>query len=853
MQAIILAAGMGKRLKQLTHDNTKCMVKVNGVTLIERALKQLQANNLSRVIIVDGYQADGLEAYVKSLDISIPIVFIRNDDYATTNNIFSLALAKDYLCQEDTLLLESDLIFEDAVLDALLNDPEETIALVDKYESWMDGTCVKLDDAGEIVAFVPGKKFLYEDIHAYYKTVNIYKFSKEFSKNCYVPFLDAYVKTLGNNEYYEQVLRVITMLDEPQIKAKKLNGQLWYEIDDIQDLDIAESMFIDDENKVSAIQKRFGGYWRYPKMHDFCYAGNSYYPPKKMADELRFNLDRVMTSYPSGNRVNSLLVAKDMGVRIDQVAVSNGLEELIKTLLYQLPKDRVIGVVKPINEEYIRRLSKYQVIEYDSIRDDFHVRTDEIIDFFDAKGIHVLLISNPNTHTGDYIGRTEVIRLLDWAKNKGIQVLLDESYIDFATEENASVVEQEIYEQYENLIILRNLSASQGLFGLRIGCAISSDTELIKQICDDLALWNINSVAEFYLQIMEKYKKDYQASLASVRKAREELKRDLDGIEGLEPLPSETNYITCEITADDIDAKQLTQTLLLRYNILVKDLSDRIASDRQFIRIAIRDAAENRVLVNALQGIFSGGRLKGVACDIDERRTKDFFDNRTDKKLPHRYNYVIYQDNNPELALERDRYEKDKMLPHLLKGSQIRVLDIGCGVGRWGDEFVQHEELERYVGIDYSQGLLDVAKENLGKDARCKLLCGRFQDVSDLLKHHDLPDQYDAILINGVLMYLNDADLEECMQQAAKLLKKGGRVYIKESVGRDQRFTLMDFYSKEFAHNYNAIYRGIKEYQGLIDRLLLKNGFTVVDEGETWPQAMENRSETTSYYWIIEK
>ena len=154
MQAIILAAGMGKRLKDLTRDNTKCMVKVNGVTLIDRMLHQIEKHHLTRVVIVVGYEGKKLIDYISSLDIRTPIEYINNPVYDKTNNIYSLALAKDWLCREDTLIFESDLIFEDSVLDAVIDDPRETIALVDKYESWMDGTCVKIAEDDTIEAFV---------------------------------------------------------------------------------------------------------------------------------------------------------------------------------------------------------------------------------------------------------------------------------------------------------------------------------------------------------------------------------------------------------------------------------------------------------------------------------------------------------------------------------------------------------------------------------------------------------------------------------------------------------------------------------------------------------------------------
>ena len=144
MQAIILAAGMGKRLKELTKENTKCMVKVNGVALIDRMLHQIEKHSISRIVIVVGYEGQKLISFIESLNINIPILFINNPIYDRTNNIYSLGLAKELLVEDDTLLLESDLIFEDAVLDAILDDDRDTLAFVYKYESWMDETCVKL-------------------------------------------------------------------------------------------------------------------------------------------------------------------------------------------------------------------------------------------------------------------------------------------------------------------------------------------------------------------------------------------------------------------------------------------------------------------------------------------------------------------------------------------------------------------------------------------------------------------------------------------------------------------------------------------------------------------------------------
>ena len=113
------------------------MVKVNGVTLIDRMLHQIDKQHLSRIIIVVGYEGQKLIDFIGTLDIQTQITYITNPIYDKTNNIYSLALAKEWLCKDDTLLFESDLIFEDSVLDALVSDPRDTLALVNKYESLM--------------------------------------------------------------------------------------------------------------------------------------------------------------------------------------------------------------------------------------------------------------------------------------------------------------------------------------------------------------------------------------------------------------------------------------------------------------------------------------------------------------------------------------------------------------------------------------------------------------------------------------------------------------------------------------------------------------------------------------------
>ena len=603
MQAIILAAGMGKRLKELTQNNTKCMVKVNGVTLIDRMLHQIEKQHLSRIIIVVGYEGQKLIDYIGTLDIQTPIVYVNNSIYDKTNNIYSLALAKDWLVKDDTLLFESDLIFEDSVLEALVSDPRDTLALVDKYESWMDGTCVKLGEDDCIEAFVPGKKFKFNEIKDYYKTVNIYKFSKHFSETHYVPFLDAYQAALGENEYYEQVLRVITMLDEPVIKAKRLDGQKWYEIDDIQDLDIAESIFTPDEDeRVRLLQGRYGGYWRYPKLLDFCYLVNPYFPPEKMKDELRANFDTLLTEYPSGMRVNSLLAAKNFGVHQENILVGNGAAELIKSLMTYF--EGKVGIVRPTFEEYSHRYDEKDIIAYWPDNDCYTYTIDNLIEFFSDNPVSNLIIINPDNPSGNYLQRSDVLRLIDWCKKKDIRLVIDESFADFADEIRNTLFVQKTLDENPHLFVMKSISKSYGVPGLRLGVLASGNTEIIEKMKKDVAIWNINSFGEFYMQIEEKYKKDYDQALARFRTERSRFETALESIEGLRIIPSQANYVMAEILTG-MSAEELTRILIVKHNILIKNLYSKMDVDnRQYIRLAVRTKEDNDSLVIALHKIL---------------------------------------------------------------------------------------------------------------------------------------------------------------------------------------------------------------------------------------------------------
>ena len=601
MQAIILAAGMGKRLGEFTKDNTKCMVEVNGVKLIDRVLTFLSHLDLKRIVIVVGYKAENLVNYIENQYGSLNVEFVENPIYDKTNNIYSLALAKDKFKEDDTLLLESDLIYEESMLRLLVDNQQPDLALVAKYEKWMDGTMVTIDDDCNILNFISKKEFKQTEVDKYYKTVNIYKFSKSYINNQYLPLLEAYCQMKGNNEYYEEVLRVLTMIDKSSLKALPIGDEKWYEIDDIQDLDIAETVFAEGDLKLKKYMKRYGGYWRFPKMLDFCYLVNPYFPTPKMKDELRANFDVLLQEYPSGMFVNSLLAGKYFNIRQEYVCVGNGAAELIKSAMEGFANKK-IGVIYPTFEEYPNRMPAENIVKYIPQNADFAYTAEALKAFFGDKNISLMLLVNPDNPSGNYIPKADVLNLVKWTAEREIRIIVDESFVDFTdNHKDNSLLHNDILESNPNLMVMKSISKSYGVPGLRLGVFATSDKEIIAKMKKGVAIWNINSFAEYYMQIFAKYSKDYDEACDKFIEERKLFINELRQTPFLRVIDSQANYFLCEVT-NKYTSTELTRILLDKADILIKDCSTKSAfGGRNYIRIAIRDRKDNSKLVETLK------------------------------------------------------------------------------------------------------------------------------------------------------------------------------------------------------------------------------------------------------------
>ena len=235
--------------------------------------------------------------------------------------------------------------------------------------------------------------------------------------------------------------------------------------------------------------------------------------------------------------------------------------------------------------------------------------------------------------------------------------------------------------------------------------------------------------------------------------------------------------------------------------------------------------------------------------DISYDKTQEFYDHRASKyNEEHPYISIMCQDAHPEIAEERNRIETAKILPKLELTHKSRVLDLGCGIGRWAD--VIPENIAYYLGCDFSKDLIAIA-EMRNKKANFSFHVGSAVEIGHYCKENKILP-FTNIIISGMMIYLNDSDVEKMFSSLDAITQKHAIVYVREAMGISDRLTLKDFYSEELQHNYNTIYRTRNEYREIFETYAPQ--FKIQDHGPMFDNAaLNNRKETAQFYFILRK
>ena len=599
MIAVVLAAGLGKRLAQYTKDKPKCMVEVGGLTLIERLLRQISVYQVTKIVAVVGHCDEILKEHIKSFqkDLKIEADFVFNEKYYFANNIYSLYVAREYFV-EDILLFEADLLFCDEMIKQAFESKNENFVLVSPYENWMDGTVVTINQDSKISNMIFWEDFEALEIGEYYKTANIYKFSKSFMQKKYLPILERYISDEKIECYYEVALKEVIL--EGDFRAEVSRDCFWCEIDNPNDLYIAQILYAKENEQYSLLTKSYGGYWRFPKIKDFCYLVNPYFPCHNMKEEMKNALDVLLSNYPSGMKVQKILASTMLKVLQRYIAVGNGAAELIKALMRNISGK--VGIVIPTFEEYVNA-HLGEVEFYDCKKgESYSYTSQDIIAFIKDKNLSAMIIIAPDNPSGFMIKKDEMVKILKYAKGANVRVIFDESFMDFASDEfRYSLIQNEILEKYHNLVVIKSISKSYGVAGLRLGMAISADLELVEGTIKECSIWNINAYAEYFMQLFPKYKNDFYESCVRLRDSRARFMGKLKEIQGLKIFESQANFVLCEVLDESISMDKLLFQCL-KQGYFIKDCSNKLGFDKgHFLRLVVRTDSENDGLARVLK------------------------------------------------------------------------------------------------------------------------------------------------------------------------------------------------------------------------------------------------------------
>lgn len=595
MKALVLLAGFGRRMRPFTDQTHKSLLTIAGRTLLARIVDGLRACGVTDIVLVTGYRAADIESHLGEAYPGRRFTFVHNERYAETNNIYSLALAFERVdFDDDVILVEGDVVCEPDVFERLVRSPHPNAALVDRYRAGMDGTVVTVED-GLITSVIPPHlqkgDFSFADK---FKTLNIYKFSRELCGDSFKKLLTWYARVIDDNCYYELILGILIYMRQIQIAAEVLDGEPWAEVDDPNDLRAAEFL-LDPASRGRILDETKGGWWSLPVV-DFAYLRNMYYPTQGMIAALRDSLPALLHNYGSSQALLDEKLAYFLLWRRDRLRALSGAAQLFP-LLRRRYAGRRVHLPTPTFNEYVRAFPEHVLY-----RDHGVVDPTEI----DVRPGDVVVFVNPNNPTGTLLSGEALYEFA--AARPACAVIVDESFLRFSGAD--SIIERLERAPLGNVLVICSLSKTLGVPGARLGYAYTADRALHDAIGAELPVWSMNSVAEHLLELLLKHRDALEASLVRTARDRDELSALLRRVPGVERvLPSGGNFLCVRLGAGRPGQAPLVDALLARRRIVVRDASAKFADGRTWLRVAVRLPWENRGLCEALaEALAAEGR-----------------------------------------------------------------------------------------------------------------------------------------------------------------------------------------------------------------------------------------------------
>lgn len=600
-RAVVLAAGLGRRLG--VNERPKSLTPVAQEPILHRTLHALAACGVRECVLVVGHQAAQVRASVGSTFSGVTLRYVHSSRYASTNNAYSLWLARSYL-DSDVFLVEGDVLFAPEILTRLSRSNQSAACAVSPWRPRFSGTVAELAPAdgyrrvtrlyvADPHSGQPGPP----DLSTLYKTVNVHVLREPYLREEFVPFLDELISTGGENDYYEKVLARTVENGGFAVDGLDCGDLPWQEVDDATDLDAADFLFSSTDQQLATLQGNHGGYWRYHVV-DHCLLHNPYFPTPSLMAELAAQFPFALVHYPVGQSVLQRLLGTAIGQPPEHLAVANGASELINVLARVL--NRVILTTPGFNE-YEVALGTRTTFSFPLPPPTFDLDIHALHEAAVAARARTVIVTSPNNPTSRVVPTANLRQLAELLLPLGALLVVDESFVDFAS----SPASLEPYlSRYPNVAVVKSMGKAYGIGGLRLGYLAGSDTDLVATVRRELPIWNINGPAECFLRALPRYMRDFCDSLRKVRADRDALYAGLASIPSLTAVPPDANFVLIRLP-EPWTAPRLVRTLFERHRIFAKDCSTKKFPDAdKYVRIASRTTPENSRLVSALETLL---------------------------------------------------------------------------------------------------------------------------------------------------------------------------------------------------------------------------------------------------------
>jgi histidinol-phosphate/aromatic aminotransferase/cobyric acid decarboxylase-like protein/choline kinase len=595
-KAVVLAAGLGSRLGR---DTAKPLMPVAGVPILRRTLANLAQAGVRETVIVVGHLADHVRGEIGTHRDGMTVRYVESDAYHTTNNSYSLWLAREHLDQ-DVWLVEGDVVFEADLLTAMARAEGDVISAVSPFRPGMNGVVVTLDEDGLLDAMLlPAQQGPELDLSTTYKTVNVHLLGEKYLRTEFVPALDALIADGGHGAYYELVIADTVAAGRFPVRGVDCRDMRWYEVDDLTDLSAADYLFGRHEDRLEMLHGQHGGYWRYDLV-DHCLLYNLYFPPQRMIDELAREFRDALVHYPVGHDCLQELLGAAIRQPPRRLVVANGASELIKILGSRLGR---VGLVVPGFNEYEAVFDERDVHRIALPAPDFAMDVAQVAGEARRAGVAAVIITSPNNPTSMAVPREDLVALAGTLAGSGVRLVVDESFVEFCARPGQSL--EPDLAALPNVAVIKSMSKVYGIGGLRLGYLLSADLEFVADIRSALPIWNVNGFAESFLRLLPRFQGDFAASCERVRRDRDELALLLGRLPGTAVFRPDANFVMVRLP-EGCSARGIVRRVFAEHDILLKDCAGKSMPDGdRYLRISCRTPEENRRLAAALGGILA--------------------------------------------------------------------------------------------------------------------------------------------------------------------------------------------------------------------------------------------------------